>query len=200
MTNVEIFEETQEVNHSGTYWKDGREIGVGFLPRQLKEVAYISAEKAAEYCNKPVNTVENTPCDICVKNVESYTAAREMAAMDQGKVLVLNFANSVHPGGGVRFGARAQEEDLCRKSTPYASLTSLHTKPYYEKHREVRTHLASDAMLISKQVLEAAYNQSIKQTAACCHENRETHCMKKLFSACTAALIITAIYPEEEKE
>lgn len=152
MTNVEIFEETQEVNHSGTYWKDGREIGVGFLPRQLKEVTYISAEQAAEFCKEPVHAEGNTPCVITVKNADSYTAAREMAAMDHGTVLVLNFANSVHPGGGVRFGSRAQEEDLCRKSTLYASLTSLHAKTYYEKHREARTHLASDAMLISPNV------------------------------------------------
>lgn len=152
MTNVEIFEETQEVNHSGSYWKDGREIGVGFLPRQLKEVTYISAEQAAEFCKEPVKADENTACVICVKNMDSYSAAREMAEMNQEKILVLNFANSVHPGGGVRFGARAQEEDLCRKSTLYASLTSLHAKPYYEKHREVRNPLASDAMLLSPNV------------------------------------------------
>ena len=39
-----------------------------------------------------------------------------------GRVVALNFANGVHPGGGFLTGARAQEEVLCRSSALYATL------------------------------------------------------------------------------
>ena len=39
-------------------------------------------------------------------------------------ILVLNLANPVNPGGGVRRGSKAQEEDLCRKSSLLLSLES----------------------------------------------------------------------------
>lgn len=57
----------------------------------------------------------------CV-NADSFTAARNQYVdfghtfeKDSRPVLVLNLANPVNPGG-VRRGARAQEEDLCRFS------------------------------------------------------------------------------------
>jgi uncharacterized protein (TIGR02452 family) len=45
--------------------------------------------------------------------------------------LVLNFANGVQPGGGFLYGARAQEEVLCRSSALFETLVE---DPMYEHH------------------------------------------------------------------
>lgn len=63
-------------------------------------------------------------------------------------VLVLNLANPVNPGGGVRKGAKAQEEDLCRKSSLLLSLESRNSLPYYEYNRSLHTHMGSDGLSI----------------------------------------------------
>ena len=47
-----------------------------------------------------------------------------------GRTAVLNFANPQEPGGGVRRGAMAQEECLCRCSDLYAALD----QPYFREH------------------------------------------------------------------
>ena len=71
---------------------------------------------------------------------------------DAKPVLVLNLANPVNPGGGVRRGARAQEEDLCRKSSLLLSLESKNAARYYEYNRNLNTYLGSDAIIFTPQV------------------------------------------------
>ncbi|MBR0086741.1 MAG: TIGR02452 family protein [Lachnospiraceae bacterium] len=68
------------------------------------------------------------------------------------RVLVLNLANPVNPGGGVRRGARAQEEDLCRKSSLLVSVEGKQAAPYYEYNRKLDTYMGSDAVIIHPQV------------------------------------------------
>lgn len=158
MTNIDIFRETREVAKGASYWIDGEEIVLKYTPEQLKEAVYISGEAAHDDC---VEEGKRIPlgygrCIYEVKNMDSLAAARGIADDiwydGKGKILVLNFADPVHPGGGVRSGARAQEEDLCRRSTLYASLSSRQAKPYYQMHAERHSPLASDAMILSPNV------------------------------------------------
>ncbi len=46
-------------------------------------------------------------------------------------MLVLNFANELHPGGGFQQGNRGQESLLCRSSALFATLSA---DPMYAAH------------------------------------------------------------------
>lgn len=94
----------------------------------------------------------------CV-NIDSFALARQRLAEDAGQgikrngnILVLNLANPVNPGGGVRRGARAQEEDLCRKSSLLLSLESRAARRYYDYNRALETYMGSDAVMITPEV------------------------------------------------
>ena len=86
------------------------------------------------------------------ENADSFTVARKIAEKSNDKVLVLNLANPVHPGGGVRNGARAQEEDLCRKSTLLVSLEDKSAQQYYKYNNSLHTYMGSDAIFITPKV------------------------------------------------
>ncbi|NCA72259.1 MAG: TIGR02452 family protein [Sphingobacteriia bacterium] len=67
---------------------------------------------------------------IHVANETTLGAARRLS--EQGlRVLALNFANGIEPGGGFLQGHRGQESVLCRSSALYAT---LHGDPMYADH------------------------------------------------------------------
>ena len=51
---------------------------------------------------------------VTVDNIDCVTVAQTLSY--SGKTCILNMASHYSPGGGVRNGARAQEEELCRRS------------------------------------------------------------------------------------
>lgn len=82
--------------------------------------------------------------------MDSYEANYVYAL--QERVLVLNFANAHHPGGGFIAGASAQEESLCRCSSLFASINSENARETYDFNNEEPDPFDSDYMLISPYV------------------------------------------------
>lgn len=83
---------------------------------------------------------------------ENTTFAAAMKYSGGKRTAVLNFANPMMPGGGVRYGAMAQEECLCRSSTLYMCLTSANAAEYYEFHRRHSDLLFSDRLIYSQDI------------------------------------------------
>jgi uncharacterized protein (TIGR02452 family) len=83
-----------------------------------------------------------------VINETTLMAARRL--VDAGeRVLALNFANGIHPGGGFLHGARAQEEVLCRSSALYATLRG---DPMYAAHAQRPRPDSNDWAILSPTV------------------------------------------------
>ncbi|CAE7431198.1 Clec16a, partial [Symbiodinium pilosum] len=75
---------------------------------------FSNCESPAVNCGHCMPEVEVVECDILDK--------AEAFAKEMGAVAVLNMASASSPGGGVRNGAGAQEENLCRRSDLYRFL------------------------------------------------------------------------------
>lgn len=69
------------------------------------------------------------------------------------RIAVHNFASATNPGGGVRYGSRAQEEALCRCSTLYPVLnTEENWKNFYAVNRKRADPLHDDACIYTPEI------------------------------------------------
>lgn len=153
--DIQAFEDTMKILKQGNYEKDGRNIQLKLSAEQREEIQVYLPDDVKTICNKTdfkPTAAESDGCIHTCENIDSYALARKRVAEGVAKVLVLNLASPVHPGGGVRRGERAQEEDLCRKSSLLLSLESKTASKYYEYNKSLHSFMGSDALMLTPSV------------------------------------------------
>jgi len=94
----------------------------------------------------PKNSPQHDETRVQVTNETTLQAGQRLLGK---KVLALNFANGVSPGGGFLHGARAQEECLCRSSALYLTLLG---DPMYAAHAKRPEPDSTDWAILSPDV------------------------------------------------
>lgn len=157
---IEMLNDTLSIFEKGYYYIENKKVKIKltrdeqknvkvFLPNEINELENYRFDKKFFSADK---------CVYGCENADSFSAAREMikkypnSFSGDRKVLVLNFANPIRPGGGVRYGALAQEEDLCRKSSLLISLESRESEKYYEYNKNLCSNMGSDAIIVTPKV------------------------------------------------
>lgn len=98
-----------------------------------------------------INVTSNN-CKFDCHNVDTFSMVKILSQKGVHDIIALNLASPVNPGGGVRRGAKAQEEDLCRKSSLLLSLESEKARSYYDFNKKANTFMGTDAMMITPTV------------------------------------------------
>ena len=147
--NIQILEETLAICSRGYYGVNGNRADCKLSKLQMPQAEVILPEDdipSIEQFTKGFTTEYR--CEYS----DSFGAARKLAEEGKECILVLNFANASHPGGGVRNGAVAQEEDLCRKSSLLFSLESMQARRFYNYNWKQMTNLGTNAVIITPRV------------------------------------------------
>lgn len=152
--DIQMFEDTMQILKQGYYEKNGRKTALKLSAEDMQEIQVYLPEDLKAICNN-ADFKPAAGTGICIhscENIDSYALARKRVAEGISKILVLNLASPVHPGGGVRRGARAQEEDLCRKSSLLLSLESRTAQKYYDYNKSLHSFMGSDSLMITPRV------------------------------------------------
>ena len=78
-----------------------------------------------------IDFTPNPHMTVGVKSMGTVEAGRRLVKKYGGTTAILNFADALVPGGLVKTGATTQEENICRCSNLYQSITTDVAKKYY---------------------------------------------------------------------
>ena len=119
-----------------------------------EQIDFRSAVEGARLAKKSIAPDDPLPApdevffgqtELQVTNETTLMASRRFISSGLAP-LVLNFANGVQPGGGFLYGARAQEEVLCRSSALFETLVD---DPMYEHHWDRELPDSTDWAILS---------------------------------------------------
>lgn len=84
-------------------------------------------------------SIQTSPkCTVHITDRDCVVDLRQcVLANPSSKILIVNSASALRPGGGVTGGSQAQEEHLCRSSNLYLALTHVHETVQYPLHSKV---------------------------------------------------------------
>lgn len=95
----------------------------------------------------------STSTKITVTNETSLEAVKRLYKEDISDLMVLNFAAAREPGGGFLTGSQTQEEEICRCSNLYMSLTTDIAEIYYNNNQKSEDMTYTDTAIYSPNVL-----------------------------------------------
>lgn len=122
--NIEKLRRTRIICSNRQYEVDGKTVNLTAKPENTYYGRW-----------KPVEVPHNDNMEIIITDEDSFGCVISHQSEFGGKrVLVLNYANPFTPGGGVRKGCRAQEEDLCRRSDLLQALEDESAAEYYSSN------------------------------------------------------------------
>lgn len=159
--NINMLNDTMAIMDRGYYEVNGKRVNLKLSEKERKEIfVFLPKDVKRIADNKDFQHVHVMGrIGVGCVNMDSYSLAIKrysdcsyMFSKKLKPILVLNLANPVNPGGGVRRGSKAQEEDLCRKSSLLLSLESLEASVYYKYNKSLNTYMGSDAVMITPQV------------------------------------------------
>ncbi len=153
-SNLEIFRDTMNACDFRCYYFGDKRVNMKLTHEEMTDALVFLPEEVAnlKYTNAPDVQRGEGSCIYDCQNLDSFDMARKRRAEGVEKILVLNLANPVNPGGGVRNGANAQEEDLCRKSSLLLSLEGPKALPYYKYNRSLDTYMGTHGIVITPKV------------------------------------------------
>ncbi len=152
--NLALLEEALEICKKGSYEVNGKTVELGLTSAQKTTARVLLPDEVKAL---PAGEAGTAPCACSCENRDAFSLAREKgndpAYSADGRILLLNMASALQPGGGVRRGMGGQEEALCWSSSLLQSLESDAAKPYYEYNNSLNTHLGTDAVILSPDVV-----------------------------------------------
>lgn len=139
MKNIQIFRHTQSLYNNN---------------ETLKEVIQNSiAQQKVYYDHEEIDISPVSKKGAVIVSEKRSLEASEVYAKQGKKVCVLNFASAMNPGGGVVYGASAQEEAICRCSTLYPCIDDEQMwLDFYLPHRKKLDCLHNDDCIYTPKV------------------------------------------------
>lgn len=139
--------ETIDISRQSYYYKNEKLIQLKTKSRNSFNNAIVYSTDLTEKLDFGSTFRGLNECTIQVMDCDSIEAALKL-----NMPLVMNFANPYRPGGGFFYGAKAQEESLCRSSTLYLSLSSEAADEMYSYNNQHKSSVNSDYMILSPDV------------------------------------------------